>query len=277
VHHIDRSFCSNISVILLSFSFSALQTRPLIVLDLEDAVRPDFWWWFTDADLQALVNAIGMRVQVLKSFYPHATWGLYAAPSGLRNLTYQCKTVVECDAGGKYLNEINLAEVMSGYARASKLGMFEFFDVSVPSLYLGPWYDVGVYTSLVMRAAAAVTKADMKTILPAAPYLSWVYFGGMWSPQLRCEVVEDAMRTQIEVLMNGTQSLLMPRLAMVQWWEGRDDRTPFNLGGHNCGSHENETMVDWLKRGDFVPAACPRTQQLAKRSEIMQLTQRPCS
>lgn len=224
------------------------------MLDLEDAVRPDYWWFFSDAQLQALETAIGIRVNVLKSFYPTATYGLYATPSGFRNLTCSFGTVAECDACGKYLNKSNLAQVMSGYARASKFGMFEHFDVSVPSLYLGPWHDAGAYTSLVMRAAAAVTKADMKTILPAAPYLSWVYFGGRPSPQMKCEVVEDAMRAQINSLMAVAPS---SRLAMVQWWEGQDGTTPLALGGQNC-SRENETMVDWLKRGAFVPAACPR-------------------
>jgi hypothetical protein len=65
------------------------------------------------------------------------------------------------------------------------------------------------------------------------------------------------MRLQIDALMKITPSATMQRVAMVQWWEGHDEVSPFRLGGHNC-TRENETMIDWLKMGDYVPAACPR-------------------
>jgi hypothetical protein len=65
----------------------------------------------------------------------------------------------------------------------------------------------------------------MTTILPAAPYLSWVYFGGRKTPEIRCEVAEQAMFAQIDAFVEIAPSPSSPRLAMVQFWEGHDPPT----------------------------------------------------
>lgn len=64
------------------------------------------------------------------------------------------------------------------------------------------------------------------------------------------------MRLQIDALMKITPSTTMPRVAMVQWWEGHDEVSPFRLGGHNC-TRENETMIDWLKMGRLRSCGMP--------------------
>lgn len=173
-----------------------------------------------------------------------------------------CGIVAECDGeGGGGVVEVPQREQPrrgdGGYTRGrqnSECSATLMF--SVPSLYLGPWMEAGPFTTLVMRAAAAVAESDMKTVLPAVPCLSWIYFGGRRTPRMR-----GRRRHHARAFSNrradeaGALSVVAaPGYGAIVGREGC--RHPlYRFGGRDC-SRENETMIDWLKRGADVPAAC---------------------
>lgn len=238
--------------------------RQQIVLDLEDSVRPDLFWAFDDAKLAKTVAGMKMRVRVLRSVFPDATLGIYGTPTPFHNLTASYAGPAAAYAAGKFLNDTNLNLTMSGYARASALGLFDDLDVSIPSLYLGPWEDPAKVTDLVMRAATAITRSTAGhagIALPAAPYLSWMFYGGMHSAKIRCLVPAATMQQQIDALLHYP----VERLSMIQFWEGHDASRALPSCDNSSG-RDAWDMARWLDMGDFVPEVCKKHGIEASRS-----------
>ena len=80
---------------------------------------------------------------------------------------------------------------------------------------MGPSWNVSEVTSAVLKLSDAVTTSAGKQ-LPMAPYLSWVFFGGKHTAELKCEVPEKKMNEQVQILM----ALGKARVPIVQWWLG---------------------------------------------------------
>eukprot|EP01043_Picozoa_sp_COSAG02_P058090 COSAG02_NODE_7170_length_3138_cov_113.769231_1_plen_327_part_00 len=220
--------------------------RGLLTMDLENEVRPDLFHAFDDTKLAAVVEAMKLRVSVLREVLPHAGVSMYAVPSPFENLT-------GLPQSDRLINTSTRFEIAAqGYQRASRLGLFDEMAYTSPSLYMGPNWNHREITTAVLKLSESVTTSAGKP-LPLAPYLSWVYFGGAKAVGLRCEVPAEVMAEQVKILMGQPKE----RVPIVQWWLGQDSWPSCPQSCVEQGfCTTNETQLAYMQRGAFVPKRC---------------------
>lgn len=203
---------------------NGLETTNLIILDIETPVHPRDFVNYNDTFLKDVVNALKLRLSVTRNIFPFAKLGLYATT----------------------VNPTN--DSITGYQRASRLGLFDNVDYLVPVLYLGTNMNATEHTNQVLRETATLTDTQ-KHHIPMAPLLSWMYFGGA---KTHCAVDYDKNHAIIEmiIMMNNT---LKPSglINMVQMWSGKDNET---TNATTCGS--SITQRTWIEHAQIVPLEC---------------------
>ena len=244
-----QELLDNVRMHLLPTLGNDTQWGGLLTLDLEQEVRPDFFHAFDDEKLAAVVAAMRLRVSVLREVFPIANVSMYATPSPFENLTgIPHPQVINTSA--------RFAQAAQGYARASKLGLFDDMAFTTPSLYMGPGWNITQLTAAVLRLADSVTTSAGR-VLPMAPYLSWVWFGGGKAVGLRCEEPHAVMAKQVQMLL----ALGSERVPIVQWWLGKDG---WPSCPQSCVSQglctQNETQLAFFQRGAYVPERCLAAQ-----------------
>jgi hypothetical protein len=115
-------------------------------------------------------------------------------------------------------------------------------------MYLSPGQDPTNTTKQVLQAASNIKRSD-GSLVPLAPFLSWVYEGPRSGPHFHCSLSLQAMRAQLSVLsMRGKT-----RVPMIIWFNGRDNKTDM------CHGFVNQ--LAYMRRGSFVPARCQHQAQ----------------
>ena len=139
---------------------------------------------------------------------------------------------------------LHIATALSGYQRASALGLFDDVEFSTPSLYLSPGQDPENITQEVLRCAERGILRSNGAPVPLAPFLSWVYEGRKGGSGYHCALSAETMRRQLNV----PEQVGNVRVPIIAWFNGMDNKTD------KCGGYPDQLV--WMQQNDFVPSRC---------------------
>ena len=199
----------------------------IVILDLEHPpeAHPRHWWAASDALLRGIVNATRRRFNIVRQSLPHAKLGLYG-------------TYVHDSPFGFYQDAAWEQTKLSGYQRASQMGVFDDIDILVPVLYLGPhMFDDAYNTTLERLNVSSQIKRSNGSAMPMWPNLRYATF------PLSINVPMYTMNDQLR--------------AIEDWWPvhgGGAGQTPIG-GVLYWNGKDNETMARWFADNDPVRAA----------------------